>query len=102
MIFNMSETNSGGGGTNMVTITITQMYLNADYIFIPPTATLETDPDEPWISHLTIPENDLFVFVCSLQATNLGTNLTYTSKVSGRNVYCYSFYTGSSDGYVSM
>lgn len=96
-------TASGGGGT--VTITASTMSVDPSYRMYPPNATVVTDPDEPWVSTITIAEGGSFAWAFQMDPTGmLGCTggVTYSSKtISGRpSAYLYLF-TCTGDGTIS-
>lgn len=94
-------------GSGTVTITLSQMTNAFDqpYIF-PSSATVETDPDSPWITYIrNLPTNSLIVFFASMSLSpTCSTGITYAEYSIGarpaRNMYAFTI--GDTDGSIEI
>lgn len=87
----------GGGSTVVITWTVMMGTLEPNVMKYPASATVEQDPDEPWITRITIPENSMFAGV-SANATPTVSGLTYQKvRVSNTNFYTYYFFVGTTN-----
>lgn len=103
-IFGVTGDYQGGGGVNYVTITWEQMMAIVDSMYYPNNATVVTDPDTPWITTITLPENSL---ICGRGSQSLNpsvSGLTYDKfQMGGRSPfgYMFVFYVGTTNGTIT-
>lgn len=91
------EGGGGGGSTVVITWTVMMGILEPSGMNYPTSATVEQDPDEPWITRITIPENSMFAGVAG-NVTPTVSGLTYQKvKVSNTNSYAYYFFVGTTN-----
>ena len=95
--FTLTDVSGGGGSTVVITWTVMMGTLEPNVMKYPASATVEQDPDEPWITRITIPENSMFAGV-SANATPTVSGLTYQKvRVSNTNFYTYYFFVGTTN-----
>ncbi len=96
-------TASGGGGSTVVITMEEQMGLVDSFVY-PNAATVVTDPDQPWIKTITIPENSMFVgygiyFGPGMEPTVSG--LTMQTYNFNDKLMVYSFLIGTTNGTIT-
>ena len=83
-------TASGGGGGNNVTISWNTMGGIIDLMYYPNSATVDVDPDSPWITIITLPENSLICGRGTINSSASVSGLTYQKiQMGGRSPYAY-------------
>lgn len=107
MIFNQTN-GSGGGGGNMVTLTLFNQGFNND-VYVPSNATwtgFNVDYETGAVSGtLTIPENSMFVALELMNITPTSSVVTFTKiPITGNQITGYAFvcYVGTSSGTVVL
>ena len=107
-IFNLSETNIGGGETETVTLVLSDNAGRLVNIYIPVDATwtgLEPDMETGEVSGtLTIPKNSMFTLALLLNSTPVASSCTVEKiSIGGRpNTYVFVAYVGTQDGTVVL
>lgn len=103
-IFNIVGTYEGGGGATDITVTIVESVLDSE-LYLPPSASRTTDPDEPWKEYITIPANSM---LCLKFLTNPASTLgvsgaTYTTVAGAlsRGYYFVFVYLGTTNATIS-
>lgn len=96
-----TEGTASGGGVNYVTITIETMVGCISAMYYPNNATVVTDPDQPWITTVTLPENSLMAgrgpFMPGMPTVS---GLTQQVESNSKVGYYY-FFVGTTNGYIS-
>lgn len=107
-IFNLSETNIGGGETETVTLVISDNFGKLVNIYIPVDATwtgLEPDMETGTVSGtLTIPKNSMFTLALNLNSTPVASSCTVEQiQLGGRaGLLVFVAYVGTQDGTVVL
>lgn len=100
------DVNVSGGGGGTVTITLSQMMGTFDNLYAPSSATVETDPDSPWITYIrNLPANSLIVGVAAASVSPAcSTGITYVSNSFGSRPtwHAYAFTVGDTDGSIDV
>lgn len=100
------DVNVSGGGGGAVTITVSQAGASFRQLFVPSSATVETDPDSPWVTYIrNLPANSLLAALAELEVPiSCSNGITYVLYSFGtRPSYkMYSFTIGDTDGSIAI
>lgn len=103
-IFGVTGTLESGGGS--VTITVSQAGASFRQLFVPSSATVEIDPDSPWVTYIrNLPANSLLAALAELEVPlSCSNGITYVLYSFGtRPSYkMYSFTIGDTDGSIAI
>lgn len=105
-VTSVTGTYEGGGGGGAVTISLSQMGGMFDHLYAPSSATVETDPDSPWITYIrNLPANSLIVGLVSMSMIpTCSAGITYVSSSFGTRPtwHSYAFTIGDTDGSIAI
>lgn len=101
-----SVTGTLESGSGSVTITVSQTNFSFDNLYVPSSATVETDPDSPWIKYIrNLPANSLIVGLSSMSMIpTCSAGITYVSSSFGTRPTwrTYAFTIGDTDGSIAI
>ena len=101
-----SVTGTLESGSGSVTITVSQTTFSFDNLYVPSSATVETDPDSPWIKYIrNLPANSLIVGLSSTSMIpTCSSGITYVSSSFGTRPTwrSYAFTIGDTDGSIAI
>ena len=104
-VASVTGTHQGGGG-GAVTITLSQMGVMFDHLYAPSSATVEIDPDSPWITYIrNLPANSLIVGLTSMSIIpTCSAGITCVSSSFGTRPTwrTYAFTIGDTDGSIAI
>ena len=96
-----TEGTSSGGGVNNVVITLENMVGCISKMYYPNNATVATDPDQPWITTITLPENSLIAGYGPYMPGMPSVSGLTKQVFSNSNIGYYYFFVGTTNGSIS-
>lgn len=94
-------TDVSGGGVNNVVISWENMVGCISKMYYPNNATVATDPDQPWITTITLPENSLIAgygpYMSGMPSVSGLTQQVFRNSNTGY----YYFFVGTTNGSIS-